>query len=149
MRGRRRVMVLLSVRLLSRSEEAMSTRHGIVVAAIVALLSTLGASDATARAKKSAAAPKAPPRAVNACGCYADLEGKCFCPKRGKCGCPGECEPKGCDDKRARQMQKEIAAETKKAAEIDRKARQSEKERAARPDPEPKPKAADEGAAKK
>lgn len=131
----------------------MSTRHGIVAAAIVALLSTLGASEALARAKKAAAPPKAPPHAVNACGCYADLSGKCFCPKRGKCGCPGECEPRGCEEKRARQMKKEIAAETKKAAEIDRKARQSEKERAARPEPEPKAKAkataTDEGAEKK
>lgn len=126
----------------------MSTRHGIVVVAIAALLATLATFDAEARAKK-AAAPKAPAHALNPCGCYADLSGKCFCPKKGKCDCPGECEPKGCEEKRARQMQKEIAAETKKAAEIDRKARQSEKERAARPEPEPKPKTAEEPADKK
>jgi len=130
----------------------MSTKHGIVVAAIVSLLSALGVSEAEARAKKAGASvAKAPPRALNACGCYADLSGKCFCPKRAKCGCPGECEPKGCEEKRARQMQKEIAAEMKKAKEIDRKERQLEKDRAARPEPEPKPKpkAADESPDKK
>ena len=62
----------------------------------------------------------------NACGCYRDSGGSCFCTKKGKCACPGECEPKGCEEKRAKQMQKDIAAETKKAADDDRKERQSE-----------------------
>jgi hypothetical protein len=52
----------------------------------------------------------------NACGCYRDSSGSCFCGKKGKCSCPGECEPKGCEEKRARDLDKEIAAETKKAA---------------------------------
>ncbi|HEY4187083.1 MAG TPA: hypothetical protein VGP07_18550 [Polyangia bacterium] len=52
----------------------------------------------------------------NACGCYRDTTGACFCGKKTKCGCPGECEPKGCEEKRAKQLEKEIAAETKKAA---------------------------------
>lgn len=52
----------------------------------------------------------------NACGCYRDTTGACFCGKKTKCGCPGDCEPKGCEEKRAKQLEKEIAAETKKAA---------------------------------
>jgi hypothetical protein len=52
----------------------------------------------------------------NACGCYRDSSGSCFCGKKGKCACPGECEPKGCEEKRAKELDKEIAAETKKAA---------------------------------
>ena len=54
----------------------------------------------------------------NACGCYRDSSGACFCGKgkKGKCACPGECEPKGCEEKRAKELDKEIAAETKKAA---------------------------------
>ena len=51
----------------------------------------------------------------NACGCYRDTTGACFCGKKGACACPGECEPKGCEEKRAKQLEKEIAAETKKA----------------------------------
>jgi hypothetical protein len=52
---------------------------------------------------------------ANACGCYRDSAGSCFCGKKGKCACPGDCEPKGCDEKRAKQLEKEIAEETKKA----------------------------------
>ncbi|HSS37875.1 MAG TPA: hypothetical protein VLT58_03825 [Polyangia bacterium] len=52
----------------------------------------------------------------NKCGCYKDDAGVCYCDKKAKCGCPGECEPKGCEEQRARQLQKEIDAETKKAA---------------------------------
>jgi len=51
----------------------------------------------------------------NACGCYRDSSGSCFCGKKGKCACPGECEPKGCEEKRAKELDREIAAETKKA----------------------------------
>ena len=57
----------------------------------------------------------------NSCGCYKDGAGTCFCDKKAKCGCPGDCEPKGCDEKREQQMKKEIEAETKKAAEADRR----------------------------
>jgi hypothetical protein len=51
----------------------------------------------------------------NKCGCYKDTAGTCFCAKKGKCGCPGECEPKGCEEQRDKEIQKEIDAETKKA----------------------------------
>jgi len=57
----------------------------------------------------------------NKCGCYTDDAGACFCDKKAKCGCPGECEPKGCEQVRDKQIQKEIEAETKKAAQADRK----------------------------
>ena len=52
---------------------------------------------------------------VNACGCRKDSAGLCYCDRKAKCGCPGECEPKGCDEKRAKQLEKEIELETKKA----------------------------------
>ena len=51
----------------------------------------------------------------NKCGCYKDGAGTCFCDKKAKCGCPGDCEPKGCEEARNKELQKEIEAETKKA----------------------------------
>jgi hypothetical protein len=51
----------------------------------------------------------------NNCGCYKD-GATCFCDKKAKCGCPGDCEPKGCEAQRDKELQKEIDAETKKAA---------------------------------
>ena len=51
----------------------------------------------------------------NKCGCYKDSAGTCYCAKKGKCGCPGDCEPKGCEAQRDKEIQKEIDAETKKA----------------------------------
>jgi hypothetical protein len=58
----------------------------------------------------------------NKCGCTRnESNNTCSCAKGAKCGCPGDCEPKGCEEKREQQMKKEIDAETKKAAEADRK----------------------------
>ncbi|HVY40035.1 MAG TPA: hypothetical protein VHM31_18980 [Polyangia bacterium] len=57
----------------------------------------------------------------NKCGCYKDGAGVCYCEKKAKCGCPGECEPKGCEEQRERELQKEIDAETKKAASSQKK----------------------------
>jgi hypothetical protein len=60
--------------------------------------------------------------APNKCGCTLnESNNTCTCAKSAKCGCPGECEPKGCEEKRAAQLKKELDAETKKAAEADRK----------------------------
>ena len=60
--------------------------------------------------------------AANKCGCTRnESNNTCSCSKAAKCGCPGDCEPKGCEEKREAQMKKEIEAETKKAAEADRK----------------------------
>jgi len=120
----------------------MGRTHGIVMAIAVVLLVGGSSGVAWAKHKKSdtPAAAKAPHKAPNACGCYSDLAGKCYCARKGKCECPGECEPKGCEEKRARQMEKEVAAETKKAAEADRKARQTEGKDDTPEDP-PRPKA--------
>lgn len=57
----------------------------------------------------------------NACGCHQTAVGQCVCDKKARCGCPGECEPRGCEDKRAKLLEKEIQAETKKAQDADRK----------------------------
>jgi len=57
----------------------------------------------------------------NHCGCYRDTSGACFCQKKALCGCPGECEPRGCEEKREKDLQKEIQAETKKAEESGRR----------------------------
>jgi hypothetical protein len=58
---------------------------------------------------------------LNACGCRQTAQGLCFCERKAKCGCPGECEPKGCEERRAKEMEREIQAETKKAEEASRK----------------------------
>jgi hypothetical protein len=79
------------------------------------------------------------------CGCYKDGAGTCYCDKKAKCGCPGDCEPKGCDEQRSKELQKEIDAETKKAAaaghskrpvaedESPKEERERDKESAAKP----------------
>lgn len=41
--------------------------------------------------------------------------GACYCSRDAKCGCPGECEPKRCEKKRAKEMDKQVEIETKKA----------------------------------
>ena len=75
---------------------------------VLALMLALGGGAATA--------------APNKCGCTRnESNNTCSCSKAAKCGCPGDCEPKGCEEKREAQMKKEIEAETKKAAEADRK----------------------------
>ena len=81
---------------------------------------------AEAKAKSTKVADDGAKHEVNACGCYKDAAGACFCGKKGKCSCPGDCEPKGCDEKRNKEMQKEVAAETKKAHEADQKQRSKE-----------------------
>lgn len=62
-----------------------------------------------------ASAVRAEQETPNNCGCYQDSTGSCYCGKQAKCGCPGSCEPKGCEEKREKALQKEIEAETKKA----------------------------------
>ena len=57
----------------------------------------------------------------NACGCYQKSDGSCVCGRGSKCGCPEECEPKGCEEKRQKEMDKEIQAETKKAQDAEKK----------------------------
>ena len=60
---------------------------------------------------------------LNACGCRQGSSGACYCEKKSHCGCPGECEPKGCEEKRAKQMDKEVQEETRKAEEASRRQR--------------------------
>ncbi|HVV48649.1 MAG TPA: hypothetical protein VHO06_03235 [Polyangia bacterium] len=56
-----------------------------------------------------------PVGAPNRCGCRSDSAGACYCDRNAKCGCPGECEPKGCEEKRAKEMDRQVEIETKKA----------------------------------
>jgi hypothetical protein len=119
----------------------MVRMHATVVAMVVTLLLAGFGGPAQAKGKKAAAKPAPAAKTLNACGCYRNAAGDCFCGRRGKCECPGDCEPKGCEEKRARQMQKEIAAETKKAAETDRMERQNEGKQPAEGGDEPMPKA--------
>ena len=84
-------------------------------AAVVGAVVMWGGAFLTAFLGAPSSATAAPEGTPNACGCYSDSTGACYCGKKTKCGCPGECEPKGCEEKRAKQMEKEIAAETKKA----------------------------------
>jgi hypothetical protein len=109
----------------------MTTRQSSrILLVIAALLLGAGAGfaggRAEAKAKEKAAAADTPKHEVNACGCYKDGTGACFCGKKGKCACPGDCEPKGCEDKRNKEIQKEVAAETKKAHDADQKERTKE-----------------------
>jgi hypothetical protein len=76
----------------------------------------------------------------NACGCYGDGAGNCYCDRKAKCGCPGECEPKGCEERRQRQLEKEINAETKRAEQQERESEERSRRESASED-----KATDEG----
>ena len=69
----------------------------------------------------------APPS--NMCGCYRDSVGTCYCGKKAKCGCPGECEPKGCEEKRAKEIEKEIEAEAKRARDAEKKQQEEQAEK--------------------
>src|SRR5262245_32335835 len=64
--------------------------------------------------------------ALNACGCYKSGNG-CVCTDRkAKCECPGECEPVGCEEKRQKDLEREYAAEVKRAQEEDKKRKAAE-----------------------
>ncbi|HEY2729872.1 MAG TPA: hypothetical protein VGK52_08010 [Polyangia bacterium] len=83
-----------------------------------------GSADAAAPSAKRDTAKGGPPpgETVNACGCYHDAKGGCVCTdKKGKCECPGECEPVGCGAKRDKEMDREMAAEIKRAQEDEKK----------------------------
>jgi hypothetical protein len=82
-----------------------------------------GAPWAFGAEKKKAAAPAAAAAhgKPNACGCYKDAAGACLCGKKGKCGCSGDCEPRGCEEKRAKDMEREIKAETKRAQDAEKR----------------------------
>jgi hypothetical protein len=86
---------------------------------------------------------------ANSCGCTQDpSSGACFCEKKARCGCPGECEPRGCQEQRDRELAKQVEVETRKVKEAARNhevAAQEESEPVAkpaksRPQPAPTPK---------
>lgn len=89
---------------------------------------------------------------TNACGCYQDTAGQCICTRKSKCNCPGECEPKGCEEKRQKEIDREIKEETQKAQAADKKRQEEEaaKERKAaeQSDEESDSEATDDSAAK-
>ncbi len=86
--------------------------RGFLLGSFVAAIVVWAGAFVAGAAGSASAAPEGTP---NACGCYSDSTGSCYCGKKTKCGCPGECEPKGCEEKRQKQLEKEIAEETKKA----------------------------------
>jgi hypothetical protein len=97
----------------------MNMRSSLRVLPLLALIAALAFKLGAGR---SAAIAEAAPPQVNACGCYRDSVGSCYCGKKpSKCVCPGECEPKGCEEKRAKELDKEIEAEAKRAREADKK----------------------------
>jgi hypothetical protein len=101
----------------------------LIVAATFGLAVSPSVGTAKPDSKKSPPAAKGPPPgvAVNACGCYRTEAGTCLCgDKKGKCECPGDCEPIGCEAKRAKEVDREIAAETRKAQEDEKKRQAAE-----------------------
>jgi len=113
------------------------SRRAVVIGAIGFIgFVSFGLGEATAVAKTSkkdkteAASPKKAPPGVtlNACGCYRSGE-SCMCTnKNARCECPGDCEPVGCDEKRQKEMDREVAAEVKRAEEQDRQRQAAEAE---------------------
>jgi hypothetical protein len=115
--------------------EARRVMGFVTALVVVGVVAMSGATMSVAKDK-----PKQPPAAassdkstakagppVNACGCYKTDRGSCVCTdKKGKCECPGECEPVGCDQKREKEMEREMAAEVKRAQEDDRKRKAAE-----------------------
>ena len=83
----------------------------------------VAAQSKVAKGKKGDASSTIPAGVtVNACGCYRTEAGACFCgDKNGRCACPGDCEPMGCEQKRAKEIQREVDAETKKAQDEEKK----------------------------
>jgi len=93
----------------------------------------------------SRTAEAAPPPS-NTCGCYRDSVGTCYCGKKAKCGCPGECEPKGCEEKRAKEIEKEIEAEAKRARDAEKKQQDEQAEKKRKEDAPPADESTDDDA---
>ena len=85
---------------------------------LLPMLMVLGIAPSAAAGKKSGSSSDHPP--LNACGCYQNSLGVCVCKTKGKCECPGECEPKGCSEKRLKDQEKEVLEETKRIQEEER-----------------------------
>lgn len=102
----------------------MVERQGTMKEALI-LLSMLTAAGLARGQTAPAVRPDGAKR--NACGCYRDSAGICLCDRKAKCGCPEECEPKGCEEKRAKELEKEIQTETKRAKDAEKKREEQEK----------------------
>ena len=103
-----------------------STLRSLPLLALIAFTAAL-AFEVGAWTPTRTAQAAAPPS--NTCGCYRDSVGTCYCGKKAKCGCPGECEPKGCEEKRAKEIEKEIEAEAKRAREAEKKQQEEQAEK--------------------
>jgi hypothetical protein len=92
-----------------------------------------GAKEAAKKDKGTAGKSAAPPGVtLNACGCYRKGSA-CVCTDRkAKCECPDDCEPVGCEEKRQKEMDREMAAEVKRAQEEDKKREAAEAARASK-----------------
>ena len=113
--------------MVGRGENDM--RSSLRLLPLLALIGALAFKLGGGYAPTSAVAEAADPQ-LNACGCYRDAVGSCYCGKKaGKCVCPGECEPKGCEEKRAKELDKEIEAEARRAREADKKAQEEQAEK--------------------
>jgi len=82
------------------------------------LLSTLALTLALMLPAVGGNVARAEKQPLNACGCRGEAN-NCVCQRKAKCGCPGECEPKGCEEARQKQLQKEIEEETRRAKEAE------------------------------
>jgi hypothetical protein len=120
--------------------------NGALAATVVAAAMVVGAGSGAAWAKRAKPAkdgsgaatdepagkssPTGPGGVVlNACGCYRKGN-SCACTnKNAKCVCPDDCEPVGCDEKRQKELDREMAAEVKRAEEEDKKRQAAEAER--------------------
>src|SRR5438477_117941 len=112
-------------------------RRAVVIGAIGFIgFIAFGLGGATAVAKTSkkdkteaASSSKAPPGVtLNACGCYRYGQA-CMCTnKNARCECPGDCEPVGCDEKRQKELDREVAAELKRAEDQEKQRQAAEAE---------------------
>lgn len=94
---------------MTKGQVGVSNAAGLSVGFLtLAMIVAISIGVGRAHAEQTADAP-------NACGCRSDSAGNCYCERNARCGCPGECEPKGCEEKRAKQLQREVEIETKKA----------------------------------
>lgn len=99
----------------------MLGRLGMVLVVGLAIGASAGAATRK-EAKPEAAETKGPDGGkVNKCGCYLDSSNACLCLKKAVCGCPGECEPRGCEEKRAKEIEREMEEEVKRAREAEKK----------------------------
>jgi hypothetical protein len=118
---------------------------GLMVVAGLVVGAGHGADAARAKATKGSdkggkkeKAESAPPGKVgvpagitlNACGCYRSGS-SCVCTnKNAKCDCPEDCEPIGCEAKRQKELDREVAAEMKRAEDEEKKRQAAEAESA-------------------